>query len=761
MSMSKKTSAQNLFNSLLDRPDRSGKPKSAQRTEIPMAVSKFNKANRSLTKAQDFRDDFSMYMQPYCNWERLLESAPQSIALFGELIRVSSEEDFSINKNAPKDGFQFIKYPESFKACLLQVCNLGWQAFNEAHKNMDQIRLYTGQVPDYIRHTVDILIQEDNDLVKAFLPAVLQNIENISSECLKLVSATEEKFSDVVKLMQEFVEALVNARQGYNVELEEIKKKIQAEKLREKSAEEAKKRVQAEYEKVKDHLAEDRKRYEKALDGLPSGWSLLGQKILSSFTEQAMSVSAGIAISKGAGAVDGYIHAGVNVVKVIGGVVNTFAGMSTTSQATPEENNKTDEEIATTKILSQSNYILILSVEMNRFYTEDKINWAELYDQKEKAARSDYLKKNFENAKESINKEGECKVKNEALDICNKGIDICTELAKYAPKGECDDAKAKEQIKAIKDLNTKALTFDSKSKAYTGRPALSGAPPHSSRQQNKEVSGKDFIQLQTELAYFQIEQSEKLLKQTTERYDKYLENVERSSKELDNIVIELQGLIPKEMDFNKKIKVLAKGLAAMGNVRQQWENLVSFFQMLSNLIKTTLTVHLKNFNQTVDTTVKYNYTYSEFVKDQIYMCALNASATAYMINMISTTYTEVSNSYLMTGISTLGRLMTMDPNGQEFIATIVTLKGNYTSAKDNISKLVTANKTNFKLKCQNRITQIQTVLYEVLPQISEEKKLAMKAAVKNGIEPQSEKQEETKSAAEIKPMTQEEESQFY
>ncbi|XP_072551914.1 uncharacterized protein [Salminus brasiliensis] len=723
-----------------------------------MALSRFSQANRGLTRAKDYRADFSMNMQPYVNWDMHLTSAPLSIALLGELIRISAAEDFSIDKNAPTEGFKFIRYPKSFRACLLQVCNAGWQAFNEAHRNMDQIRLYTAQVPEYIKNAVAILIQEDTGLVKAFLPAELQRIEHISSECLKLAIATEGKFSDIMRLMEEFVEALVNARQGYSVELEEIKKKIQVEKIRQKFAADAKKMAEDAYENANKNLAEATEKYKKVMDDLPSGWNVLGMKMLSMMSEQAITITSGALNLLIAGPVTTTINTAVNTAKTITEMVRGPTGQATTSQESPEERSRVTEEISTNNILSRSGQILLLSIKMTEFYKDNKINWTELYDQKQEAVKSDYLKKWFERTKEDVNKESDCLVKTKALAICNKGIDICTELAQYAPKGECDDAKMKELIEAIKDLNTASLSFDSESKAYTGRPAFTVEPPHSSRQQ--QSMGKDVVEIQLNLTRLRMEQSEFLLKQMTERYEKNSENLKKKTKELDDIVIELQSLEPKDIDFNSKIKMLAKGLNSMGQVKEEWEKLVTLFQIISNIIKTTMTTHLQGFNQTVQIAGESNYTYSEFVKDKIYTYALKASASAYVVNLISTTYTEVSSQYLMGGVSTLGRLMTMDPNGKEFAEKMSKLQQDCIAAKKGITDLVAKNKQDFKLRCQNRITEIKTVLDEVLPQISQEEKMRLKEAVKNGIEPQSKKEEKAKPAGGFKPMTKEEEDQY-
>ncbi|KAI4879986.1 hypothetical protein NFI96_008100 [Prochilodus magdalenae] len=727
-----------------------------------MAMSRFDQANRSITKGKDFRDDIATLMQPYVNWEQYLTPAPVSIALLGELVRISAGDDFSINKNPPKDGFKFIRYPESFRACLMQVCNAGWQAFNQAHKNMDQIRMYTGQVPEYIKNVVGIIVQENTDLVKAFLPAELQNIERISSECLQLAEKTEGKFSDVINLMQEFAEALVNARQGYDVELEEIKKNIEEKKMREISAKEANKRAEEAYKKTNEQLAEAMKDYKQAIASIPSGWELLLMKLLSAASEEAITFAAGAAITHVSGEVAGHIYSGLGVIKVVSKEIKDSVRTkeSTTRQASPGTEIKTNEIISANNILSKSDLMLVLSTKMSEFYNGNKINLNEVYDQKTQTMKSDFLKKMLEDLKQKISKEEECLVKTEALSICDKGICICTELAKCAPKEECDDAKTKELIEDIKNLNTAAKIFDSKSKAYTNRPPLSVEPPHSSRQQTTESMGGDVIQMHANLARLRMEQSEAMFNRVTEMHARNLENMEKNRKELDDILIALKLLEPKMIDFNQKIKVLAKGLEAMGRVKDQWEKLVRFFQIISNIVKTTLTQHLNNFNQTIDIAVKNNYTYDKFVKDKIYINTLNASAYAYLVNMISTTYTEVSVQYLMDSVSTLGKLMTLDPNGQEFISEMTKLQLDCENAQEGISSIALKNKKEFELRCSKRITQIQAALKPVLPPISDEENEKLKKIVQDGFKAPTQQEDEAKPAPEIELLTKDEADQF-
>ncbi|KAJ8007850.1 hypothetical protein DPEC_G00098470 [Dallia pectoralis] len=197
-----------------------------------MAAQDLVKATSSLTKASQCRDDTAILAKAHANWEEYLTPAPMSIAFLGELVFISSKQDFSIKAGGPIGGFKFLKYPDSFRACLLQVCNSGWTAFNEAHKNMDQIRLHTLNVPSYIKTAVSILIQNDDNLVQNLLPDTLDSINNISASCVVLAESVEKKFAYVTDLISEFLETCTSAKQSYGKEVEEIRKMVEYQKMK-------------------------------------------------------------------------------------------------------------------------------------------------------------------------------------------------------------------------------------------------------------------------------------------------------------------------------------------------------------------------------------------------------------------------------------------------------------------------------------------------------------------------------------------------
>ncbi|KAL0172560.1 hypothetical protein M9458_032871 [Cirrhinus mrigala] len=461
------------------------------------------------------RNQTKLMMQPYANWEEYLTPAPLSIAILGELVFISSSTDFSINKNSPKNGYKFIRYPDSFRACLMQVCNSGWWAFNEAHTSMDQIRLHTSQVPDYMKTAVKILFQGDDEVVKAHLPDQLDNIRVIADECLKLSDATEKRFTDVISIIQELLEACVNAEHFYGEELEAVKKRLEENKMREQSAQETKKRTEKAMSAMEKELERAQDNYKKALDSLPNGWDMVGMDLV-------------------------------------------------------------------------------------------------------------------ENAR------------------------------------------------------------------------------------------------------FAIEQTRAQLNKTSDAYEKCVENLEKNQKELTEILITMRNCELKEIDFKTTTEMLVKGMDAMGRVKVQWEKMVHFFQMVSNIVKTSLSKTLTNFVSTSEKTQALSYNGKLFSKDLLYTQAFQASNIASLVHMISATYTDVSNKYLMDRVSSLGKLMAMDKSKPEFEHERTQLQNGCDEAQKGILKLVLKNKDEYDRKSTARLEKIDQELLAILPAAPPEQIKSIQEAVQAG-----------------------------
>ncbi|XP_047672430.1 uncharacterized protein LOC113640161 [Tachysurus fulvidraco] len=665
------------------------------------------KKTQSLTTAEEMRNQTKLVMQPYANWEEYLTPAPLSIAILGEMVFISSNTDFSINKNPPKGGYKFIRYPESFRACLMQVCNSGWWAFNEAHKNMDQIRLHTMAVPDYMKMVVKILFQGSDEVVEAHLQEQLENIRVVADDCLELAISTEKRFTDVINIIQELLEACVNAEHFYGEELEEIKRKLEEVKLRKSDKEqEAKDSVNA-FMDMEMQLNEALETYKNAMDSVPSGWEMIAMDLVEGIT--------------------GGITAVINGITAILSKSETQKVSKKKLSKRPKPEADCFEE---NKIYSKSAVILKCTEKIQEFVIENTINWKHLYDQKHKTTKTNFLADQFKQIRKSLKKSPNCKPKEEAQNICTKGIEICKELAKYTPKQKCGEAKINELIKLIRNLNESARSFDSKSKSVTKSPALTPKPPMMYEEKSKPGTVK-VSQFASDVARFRIEQSRAQLDKTREIYKDRLEEMRKNQKELTDILITMRNCEIKEIDFNTTIQMLVKGMDAMGRVKEQWEKMVRFFQMVSNIVKISLTRTLKNFVSTSEKTQKLSYNSKLFSKDMLYNQAFQATNIASLVNMISKTYTEVSTKHLMDRVSSLGKLMAMDKEKPEFLLEVDQLRNACDVAQKAILVLVLKNKKEFEEKCLARLEKIDKELLAILPAAAPEEIKSIQAAVQS------------------------------
>ncbi|KAI5608670.1 hypothetical protein C0J50_6564 [Silurus asotus] len=664
--------------------------------------SQIAKKNQSLTTAEEMRNQTKLVMQPYASWEEYLTPAPLSIAILGELVFISSIEDFSINKNPPKGGFKYIKYPDSFRACLMQVCNSGWCAFNQAHKNMDQIRLHTMAVPDYMKTAVKILFQDNDEVVKAHLPDQLENIRVIADDCLDLANSTEKRFTDVINIIQELLEACVNARQFYGEELDTIKKKLEEAKMRKQSADEAAKRSEKAMKTMEEQLKDAHENYNNAIDSLPNGWEMIGMDFVAGLTE--------------------------SITGLLNGVTANMSQSDKTQNIQGQDSVDSVDEIS---IYSKSSEILKCTENIQEFVKDQVINWKDLYDQKNEATKTNFQAEQFRRIKQSLEKSPKCNPKDEAQSLCDEGNKICAELAKYAPEGKCEEAKEKQLIERIQKLTESARSFDSKSKDVTKTPPLAPKPPMMFKEERNSEK-KSVSQRASENARFRIEQNRAQLDKTREIYEKSVENMEKNQKELTDILVTMRTCELKEIDFNTTIKMLVKGMDAMGRVKEQWEKMVRFFQMVSNIVKTTLTRTLKDFVTTSEKTQRLSYNAKLFSKDLLYNQAFQATNISSLVNLISATYTEVSTKYLMDRVSSLGKLMAMDKEKPEFLSERLKLQNSCDEAQRAILQLVLKNKEEFKRKSEARLEKIDNELLAILPPADPKEIKSIQAAVKSG-----------------------------
>ncbi|XP_078413637.1 uncharacterized protein LOC144689976 isoform X2 [Cetorhinus maximus] len=678
-------------------------------------------AFKDITKASDVRKDTELLLKPYSNWEQFLMPGPLSVAILGEIIFLSAGEDFEIDKETPIGGFKYLKYPKSFRASLVQVSNQGWEAFQEAHKNMDQIRLHTLTVPIDMKDAMKFIMQDNPEITKEFLPIHLSNIKSSADQCLKLAEGVEEKFNLVILLINELLEACTSSKGKYEEELHHIKIKKEIVEMREKSTKDAKAKAEEYHKEMEKQVKKAQKDYEATMDSIPVGWNAVAMHIVGSIASGVTSLISG---------------------KFITSVIKEFKdnGKGAKSKDTGESRNN---------VICKSDTLQCLISILLSFLDKDyNIDEQKLENTEERRELTNFCKQNLKNLQQETENVENCKEKDDTLEICKAAIEICEKLETLA-NSKPPDAKAMEKLaKKINQVNLKSMKFASYCKASTGSMGVTATPPHMARAQSKEDnSGLGIV---TDNARFKVEQSSAQLRTSQEMYEKSFENMKKSNKELEEILETLRNCEVQEINFDKTVEMLLKGLDALGRVKEQWGKMVLFFTMMSNLIKTCLGKSLNNFIKYSEKPLQTSsYSHNSFLQDLLYIQASQATNIASLVHMISETYVQVSTQHLMDRVNSLGKLMGLDPNRDKvkFEEEHKKFGADCKAASKAIEDLVKKNKEDYEKHAQKRIETINSVK-DLLPPATLEEIKELEDIVEIG------------TRAAIKEMTEEDEDQY-
>ncbi|XP_078530755.1 uncharacterized protein LOC144817800 [Lissotriton helveticus] len=671
--------------------------------ECKTSAANLNDAIRSITKAEDVRQDIAQKMAPYANWEEFLMPAPISIAILGELAAISSASgDFSINLNPPKSGFKHMQYPESFAATLMQVCNKAWVSFSTANKNMDQIRLLTGAMPSAAKEIVKILFQP-TATVNALLPQRLSAFLSSSRECTSLAQSVEASFANTIYLVQEVLEACVNSKRGYEKKLADVKIALEQLSIREASANKSLQMAEEFKKMTETQLIDAAVAYKDALNKVPSVWDTLAANFVG-------------------GLLDKLTMSSHNVVPRSTDT-NSPAGAAGTGDV------KTIQ--ATNNICSQSNQMTAITEGLRKVLdsTGTTINITVVYDERENSVTTNYVKRLILSLKEDIADEAECKAQTLMDSVLQSTVAICEDLERAALSNKTDESDLKLIVQRINSVISRSLKVDTYCKTETDSQPVQKKPPNAASTQDNVGIGTYSAQM----AQARVDQTLLQLQRTQDMHKESFETLKKENEKLTKILVEMRGHNLEKIDFESAKNMLIEGLKSLGKVKEQWEKMICFFQMISSLIESCLS---KDVNTLVESAKSVqnipNYSTDAFVKDMLYNQAFAASNIAHLVNMISSTYCEVSQRYLMNRVSALGRLLTMPSSSPEFKLEREKLQSGCEEAQKSIQDLVISKRKEFDLGIEARVAKINCQLAAAIPPLSAEEKKSIKEVVNAG-----------------------------
>ncbi|XP_046370309.2 uncharacterized protein LOC124144794 [Haliotis rufescens] len=661
------------------------------------------KAEKGLMSPKDVKEDMMLVLGPHMNWQEMLCPAPLSVCLLGQLVLVTLDKDVSlVSEHMTRDRFKHTEYPESLRTSILQVADEGWNAFNLANKNMDQIRLLTLQIPQHVKNAVKYIVNGSEKEVRNLVPDYLANIKRITDTCVVRAEEVETRFCTIMDLIGELQKACTFAEGHYSEKLLKAEKDHEVKTLRMKSLEERKQLAEEEYNELRDQFKKAQKSYQKAMNSMPSGWSMIGMDF-----------------------VEGLAKCTLGVCQSVSNAITKKAAKKESSKDKQVQKEEDKEALLMMELPQLSHCVKTLVTDFDQIMQGTEVDHLMM------------VEATFQDIVQALKSySGVCKQK--VNDIVDDGYQLIRKM-KTAGK---QLAKVQSQEKDAKLI---AGRLEGRMKALEtfcahafGQSLQTPTPMMSTKEQDSSSSASAKY---SEQCRFQVEQTASSLESIREDFKSKSKSLQETNAHVTSVIEELAHINLDKVNFDEIKQLLQRGIKALGQVRTQWGKLVRFFTTISNIIKCSMDENVKNFVQGAERGAEFRleYTMSDMMRDMIYVQASEANKLSYMVNNLAEMYVEVSEKHLMDQVASLGELLALGGENDTRAVTrkMSQLNRQAQDATVSIGLIVAQKQLEFDTKVQRRIERIQREMKAVLPPpppedptIKQQEKKAIKEAEK-------------------------------
>jgi hypothetical protein len=153
-------------------------------------------------------------------------AGPLVVNYLGSLMVLSSQGDFPLTLSTSNSVYNYIQYPDSFRATLVQLSHEMYEALLSAHNGMDRIQTFTAQIPGHINTTLKLVTRASPTMIKGLLPNTLANIIRLADICVTAANTTVEKFERLQNLIEEIIRVALNTQAATGTSLTTLQEQI-------------------------------------------------------------------------------------------------------------------------------------------------------------------------------------------------------------------------------------------------------------------------------------------------------------------------------------------------------------------------------------------------------------------------------------------------------------------------------------------------------------------------------------------------------
>lgn len=646
-----------------------------------------------ISTAKERKEDALALMTPYGDWHHMLTSAPMAISLLGNLMLIATKTDFSLEDKRPKDGFKYLKYPSSFRASLLQISNIGFRAFDKAHTNMDQIRLYTTNVDTHMKSIVRLLMYGTDIEVDKVVPMVLKRLQHVADTCVSLSEEMETQFDSFLDVIIELSEASAVAKSVHDEKQTEVKRAIKVYQTEKERADKEKQEYDEENQKIAGEINQALSDYKEALKSSPSGWKLFGMGLLDTVS---------------------------NVFRAVTVPFGGFSGSSSSGGGydpppTYEESQQDRSKRHVYTFAEDINYNIqiLVSVSTSGNDKGEKVpNLNDIESIYEVKARLELIRQNIERI------EIQTGVYQKAMTMCLQGIRLSETLIKMKEKiQETESNSVKTLIINAEDLLEDAKKFLIEAATFSQNTFMNQNGP---RKTKRHMSSSSLVKAELEMYQTKVEAATEVLKDARKRQESVQKDIKDANARITRTMVKLTELDIKNIDFKKIRETLIEGIKVIAELRNRWTEITRFFRIISNIVKVGLHIEIKQFIEAVEVDSELKMSkidVSDQIRNLIYQNVFKASIYAYYVRSMSSAFVEVSGKHLISDITSLGSLIALDPemDKNEIQKQQKSLSDKCAATQKTIETLAIDRRKQFEKYLETRISTIENEVKVLFP----------------------------------------------
>ena len=463
------------------------------------------------------------------------------------------------------------------------------------------------------------------------------------------------------------------------------------------------------------------KDYDKALSSMPSGWSLLGMKVvegLSSVVTEGLSILA----TRGLSTANKVASLATNMIHKHN---SSGPGAEPTRVEQPAENGIEAPSFEDRMVFNNMKH----HPQQIQHGLKSLFD-AEGYNRDAKEARGALVI--FKQAAEDLNANGVSASLKQQAPFYRELIKILKEVESECLKGSADQAAT--QRSRLESMLPKAMELEVLANAQSSTTGLNKQTPFMSK---TVQSNDDASTLAVKMAQTKMEMTSAQLNQCQDQYNLASENLAKVNVKLAETLREISKLDSETATIREILDMLRKGLMLLSKLRDQWGQLTIFFEGMATLIKVNLYTRTDKFIKQADQLgqrkIATGMSPQKFSKDLIYSSAREATCVGFVVNKLASQYFTVSERYLMPPLGRLSALMILDKDQDR--AKIIQLKGEIMAecedAQAAIKTMVDSEKRMFNQNIQKRINTIENEFGAIVnnPAVSqaERKEITMEA----------------------------------